>query len=64
MKNAKKAKIDSLYGLLKNGAVFADLAKTNSEDVGSAKEGGLLPWLGPNSTVKEFEDVAYYTYIY
>lgn len=59
MKNAKKAKIDSLYGLLKNGAVFADLAKTNSEDVGSAKEGGLLPWLGPNSTVKEFEDVAY-----
>lgn len=54
-----KERIDSIYGALKGGADFAELAKSLSQDPGSARNGGLLPWLGPNQTLKEFEDKAY-----
>jgi len=54
-----KARIDSLYGVLTKGGDFAKLAKMYSEDRGSAAQGGLLPWLGPKQTLKEFEDQAY-----
>ena len=54
-----KARIDSVAQELKNGADFAELAKKVSQDPGSAARGGLLPWIGPNQTLKEFEDVAY-----
>lgn len=54
-----KARIDSIYTALKNGADFADLAKRLSQDPGSAVNGGALPWIGPGQTVKEFEDQAY-----
>jgi len=54
-----KERIDSAYNALKAGADFAGLAKSISQDPQSAVRGGLLPWLGPNQTVKEFEDVAY-----
>jgi peptidyl-prolyl cis-trans isomerase SurA len=54
-----KAKIDSIHQALKDGADFAELAQTVSQDPGSAARGGLLPWIGPNQVVKEFEDVAY-----
>lgn len=54
-----KAKIDSVYQEIKNGADFAELAKKVSQDPGSAARGGMLPWIGPNQTLKEFEDVAY-----
>ena len=54
-----KAKIDSVYQALKDGADFADLAKKVSQDPGTAANGGRLPWIGPNQVVKEFEDVAY-----
>ena len=56
---AAKARIDSVAQELKNGADFAELAKKVSQDPGSAARGGLLPWIGPNQTLKEFEDVAY-----
>lgn len=56
---AAKARIDSVYQEIKNGADFAELAKKVSQDPGSAARGGLLPWIGPNQTLKEFEDVAY-----
>lgn len=59
VQNAAKARIDSVYQEIKNGADFAELAKTVSQDPGSAARGGLLPWIGPNQTLKEFEDVAY-----
>ena len=58
-KAAAKARIDSVYQALKDGADFAELAKKVSQDPGSASRGGLLPWIGPNQLVKEFEDVAY-----
>lgn len=56
---AAKARIDSIYQALKDGADFAELAGKLSEDPGSASRGGTLPWIGPNQVVKEFEDVAY-----
>ena len=57
--DAAKVRIDSVYTALQNGADFADLAKKVSQDPGSARNGGKLPKLGPNQTVKEFEDMAY-----
>ena len=56
---AAKVRIDSVYQALKDGADFAELAKKVSQDPGSAARGGMLPWIGPNQLVKEFEDVAY-----
>lgn len=54
-----KVRIDSIYKALQDGADFEELAKTLSQDPGSARDGGLLPWIGPNQTLKEFEDQAY-----
>lgn len=56
---AAKARIDSVAQALKDGADFAELARQVSEDPGTASRGGMLPWMGPNQVVKEFEDVAY-----
>lgn len=57
--NKAKTKIDSIYQALQAGADFSELAKKCSQDPGSAKNGGQLPWIGPGSTLKEFEEVAY-----
>ena len=54
-----KERIDSIYAALKGGADFAELAKKHSEDTQTAVRGGQLPWIGPNQTLKEFEDVVY-----
>ena len=54
-----KNRIDSIYQALTAGAKFEELAKKLSEDVASGEDGGLLPWIGPNQTFKEFEDMAY-----
>ncbi|RGN46021.1 MULTISPECIES: peptidylprolyl isomerase [unclassified Bacteroides] len=51
--------MDSIYNALQNGADFAELAKTLSEDKGTAARGGELPWVGLHQTVKEFEDIAF-----
>lgn len=58
-KEKAKERIDSIYQALKNGADFAQMAKTHSQDPGSKDKGGDLPWIGPNQTLKEFEDNAY-----
>jgi len=55
---AKQA-MDSIYALLENGADFAELAKVESEDKGSAMRGGGLGWFGRGVMVKAFEDVVY-----
>ena len=57
--DSAKARIDSIYACLKSGADFADLATRLSQDPGSAKRGGLLPWICIGQTLKEFEDVAF-----
>lgn len=56
---AQKAYIDSLYTLVSNGASFEAVAAANSEDPGSASQGGKLPWFGVGQMVPEFEDTAF-----
>lgn len=56
---AQKQYIDSLYSLVTNGASFEDVATANSEDPGSASQGGRLPWFGVGQMVPQFEDVAF-----
>lgn len=58
-KDKAKVRIDSIYQALKQGADFEETAKRFSQDPGSARNGGLLPWIGPGSVLKEFEEVAY-----
>ena len=56
---AVKVRIDSVYAALQSGADFGELAKQVSQDPQTAVHGGMLPWIGPNQTLKEFEDVVY-----
>ena len=57
--NKARIRIDSVYQALLAGADFAELAKKVSDDKGTASNGGELSWIGPNQTLKEFEDAAY-----
>jgi peptidyl-prolyl cis-trans isomerase C len=49
-----KEEADALIAQIKGGKDFAELAKKNSQDPGSAKNGGDLGWFAPSSMVKEF----------
>lgn len=53
-----KQQIDSIYIALKAGADFAEMAKNHSQDPGTARDGGMLPWLFKGQLLKEFEEVA------
>ncbi|MCO7514131.1 peptidylprolyl isomerase SurA [Pseudomonas guariconensis] len=48
---------ERLYERIRNGEDFAELAKSFSEDPGSALNGGDLNWVDPNSLVPEFREV-------
>ena len=54
-----KVRIDSIYQALKAGADFAELAKKVSQDPGSARQGGELPFTQHGQLVKEYEDAAF-----
>ena len=45
---------ERLYERIQSGESFAELAKTFSEDPGSALHGGELDWIDPNALVPEF----------
>lgn len=55
----KKTQIDSIHNLLLNGAEFDALARSESEDPGSASQGGRLGTFGQGQMIKEFEDVSF-----
>jgi peptidyl-prolyl cis-trans isomerase C len=50
----KEDEAKAIITQLKGGASFADLAKKNSKDAGSAQNGGDLDWSAPGSYVPEF----------
>ncbi len=54
-----KSKINEIYAKLKAGEKFEDLAANYSDDKGSAKNGGVLPWFGTGRMVPEFEKAAF-----
>lgn len=56
---AKAKAEDLLAQARKNPAQFADLARKNSQDEGSAATGGDLDFFGRGAMVKPFEDAAY-----
>ena len=57
---AARAKADSIYTVLKSAGfdkeVFAELAKKHSDDKGSVRNGGELPWLQSGQTLPEFDN--------
>ncbi|MFI5219237.1 MAG: peptidylprolyl isomerase [Bacteroidia bacterium] len=54
-----RKKIDEIYAKLKAGEKFDDLAAQHSDDKGSSKNGGALPWFGTGRMVPEFEKAAF-----
>jgi len=56
---AVKKQAEALLAQLKAGADFAELAKKNSEDTGSAVKGGDLDFFGRGQMVKEFDEKAF-----
>ena len=56
---AVRARAEALLKQAKSGADFAALAKKNSEDEGSAAQGGDLDYFGRGRMAKEFEDAAF-----
>ncbi len=59
IKSQLKAQIDSIYMVLKNGADFAELAKTTSDDKRSAMQGGEMAWFSSSRMIPEFANAAF-----
>ncbi|HOX41312.1 MAG TPA: peptidylprolyl isomerase [bacterium] len=59
--NEAKSKIDGFLNDIRGGQDFAEVAKKNSEDIGSAEQGGKLEPFAVGEMVKEFSDTAFKT---
>ncbi|RLA00624.1 MAG: molecular chaperone SurA [Gammaproteobacteria bacterium] len=51
-----ETRLSQLRERILNGEDFAELARSNSDDTGSAIEGGSLGWSSPGAMVPEFEE--------
>lgn len=58
---AARARLDDIIRQLKGGADFATLARTYSEDPGSARNGGELGWVTAGEMVPPFEQALFAT---
>ncbi|MCM1078300.1 MAG: peptidylprolyl isomerase [Bacteroidales bacterium] len=56
---AAKARIDSIYNALQNGADFTEIATTKSDDPGASSRGGVIGWITHGQTFEEFDKAAY-----
>lgn len=57
---AAKAAIDSLWNVVNaDPSQFAAVASANSDDKGSARNGGQLPWFGAGEMVAPFDSAAF-----
>lgn len=54
-----KTKIDEIYGKLKAGEKFEDLARQYSDDKPSAEKGGQLQWFGSSRMPIDFEKMSF-----
>jgi len=54
-----RRQIDSIYALVKSGVDFEDLARRESQDPGSARQGGSLGWFGSGRMVQPFDSIAF-----
>ena len=54
--SAAQQKLEDIRARLLNGEEFSDLAKLNSDDPGSANQGGDLGWTEPATFVPEFAE--------
>ncbi len=52
-------KVQTIYDSIQSGLDFEQLARNNSEDPGSAKDGGNIPWFGTGRMIPEFENVCF-----
>ncbi len=55
----KRARVEEIQALLDAGGDFATIARTHSEDPGSASLGGDLGCFSPRTLVPEFEEAAF-----
>jgi peptidyl-prolyl cis-trans isomerase C len=59
VRDAQRVKAQAILDRARKGADFATLARQNSEDQGSARNGGALPNFGRGRMLKPFEDAAF-----
>ncbi len=58
-RRAARDTIEMIWEKLQAGADFAEMAKKYSQDYGSARSGGVLPWFGPGRMISDFERAAF-----
>lgn len=56
---SKEKRIREIYKQLQEGKDFTKLAKEQSEDRGTAQNGGELPWFGTGQMIPEFQEAAF-----
>lgn len=56
---AARRRIVDIHEQLLSGADFAELARTVSEDEGTAKNGGEFPWISSGQIIPQIEQVAF-----